>query len=107
MTQINIYTKKINYRRLLKQTNLYFENKYVWYRPLTVFAPYAGKYLVSINKGNIRLCYWDENTKEGENAKKILKKYIIDTLSNSTIGIDCSENCDFFSDINTIKTIRI
>jgi hypothetical protein len=106
MNELNIYTH-FNYRKLRKKANLYFDKKYVWYYPHTVFAPKHGKFTLSLGKNSIRICYWDEDTEEGKAAKEYIKQFIEDNFSHKTIGITYIGKCDIIKDFDNIKTIQI
>lgn len=103
MIETNIYTYGLNYRKLIKKSNLYFAQKYNWYNPKTIFAPEKGNYLVSIQKGNIRICYWDEQTPSGIHTRFFLKKYIEANIKNVTIGLKTNDDNDFFSKLESVK----
>ena len=93
MNELNIYAK-YNYKKLVKQANLYFNQRYSWLKPQTVFAPYDGKFMIAIRKNNIHLSYWDEETEQGYNEKEKLKCFLQENVKNMTIFLQSSQHCE-------------
>lgn len=108
INELNIYTD-FKYRKMIKRANLYFNNRYLWYCPKTVFAPQLGNYTISFSKRNIRICCWkkDENTEQYQRSKNILKSFIEDNLQNNIIGITFNPDCDILDLVSNIKKINI
>ena len=106
MNELNIY-KKFSYKKTLKTANLYFNNNYKWYNKKTVFAPQNGRYTISLNKYNVRICYWFNNTQEDKKTKEMIKNFILDILNNENTNIICSGECDLLDNISFIKKIQL
>lgn len=106
MNELNIY-KKFNYKRILKIANLYFNNNYKWYNAKTVFAPQNGGYTISLNKYNIRICYWLGDTIEEEKSKEIIKEFILEILNSENTNIICYGDCDILDNIAFINKIQL
>lgn len=104
MNELNIYDN-FNYKKILKEVNLYFNGYYKWYNAKTVFAPKEGKYTLSIDKWNIRICYWDENSPEGIKTKELIKKFVNLYFSKNTAFIVHYGNCDFLKDYHNVEII--
>ena len=96
MNHINIYAR-YNYCALVKKANLFFNNKYNWYNPKTVFAPFHGTYTLSIYKYNIHISYWDEYTENGKLEREFIKKFLQENIINMNISLDYDESCDIVS----------
>lgn len=100
---LNIYDS-FNYKQLLKIANLHFNGCYKWYNAKTVFAPRDGTYTVSINKWCVRVCYWYEDTPDGEKAKESLKEFIDEVLKENTATVVCnSSKCDLVNDFYFVQ----
>jgi len=106
MVEINIYTK-FNYKKVLRNANNLFGKGYSWYNPQTVFAEKNSDYSVSLWKGNVRICYWNEQTSQCSNSKALIKKFILDNFSNKTIGVKVEGDSDIFDNLQSIHTINL
>lgn len=93
MNELNIYAR-YNYKELVRNANLFFNKKYCWYNPQTVFAPNDGKFSLAIRPYNIHLSYWDEDTKQGKNEKRSLKHFLENNIKNMTIALEYDKKCD-------------
>lgn len=106
MNELNIY-KKFDYNKLLKISNLYFNNKYKWYNKKTVFAPEKGIYTVSISKYNVRICYWTDTSAEFEKDYLLIKKYLSEILDNQKTNIVCYGECNILDSFTFINKIQL
>ena len=96
MNDINIYAR-YDYRKLRKKASFFFDNKYRVFNPKSVFAPLKGTYLISINRFNIHVAYWDENSKEGIEDKKRIKNFLEENIFDMNIVLEYSKKCDIVS----------
>lgn len=106
MNELNIY-KNFNYRKLLRTANIYFNSNCKWYNKKTVFAPEDGNYTISINRYNIRICYWTDNSIESEKIKVKLKDFLLTVLENKKTKVICSGECDILDNLTFIKKIQL
>ena len=106
INEINIYTK-LKFKKILNDTNLFFNGSSYIINKKHIFAPYSGNYTVSLYKGNIRICYWNEESTEGSQAKSMLQKLVLFLFAEKTIYVDCPAKCDFFDNIQSVKKIHI
>lgn len=106
MNELNIYTK-FNYKKIVKNANIFFDNNYNQLKYKTVFANKDDTFTVSIYKHSIRICYWNENTEKGNQSKILLKKFLVNNFSGNTLIISTYGNCDIINQPNTFKTIQL
>ena len=106
MNEIYIY-KKIKYKRILKSASEIFENKKRYIVHKTIFAEKHNTYSVSINKNSIRICYWNEFSEDGINAKNIITKFLTDNFSGETLIVTKNGTCDIFDNLKNINIIQI
>lgn len=106
MNELNIYAD-FNYRKILKNANLLFDGHYFHCHAKTIFAPKNGTFSISLNKWNIRICYWNEHTEQGAKAKALIIKFIEENFSNKTIGVTCFGSCDILNELDSVKTMQI
>lgn len=106
MNEINIYAK-YNYKKARKKANIYFNKKYNRLNMKTIFAPKAGTYSVSLRKNNIRICYWEENTKNGKKNIDLIKRFVEEIFHNNVIGFTFDGETNILNNLNSIKKIRL
>lgn len=106
MNEINIYVN-YNYKKVKIQANLFFNKNFNKFNAKTVFAPQEGTYSISLRKNNIRICYWEENTKHGQKNINTIKKFLTKVFKNHTIGFTFVGNTNILNSLSSIKKIRL
>lgn len=93
MNELNIYAR-YNYKRLIRKANLYFNKKFHWLFPQTVFAPLDGKYSIAFRKYSIHISYWDEESQQCKEEKNSLKTFLSNNVYDMKIVLEYDKKCD-------------
>lgn len=72
-----------------------------------LFLQKNNTYTISINKNSIRICYWDELSKNGIKSKKLIKKFLLDNFYGETLIVSKNGDCDILKELDHIKIIQL